>query len=349
VAIIMALRRHGFAVQRGVMICQTRPKDCSLASPIRILLQTTIPAIADDWNIGRFSMLRAHLSSLVGENGLPLCDVIARNRSEPGSPDPVLSTIDRSDFDELWLFAVDTGDGLTSEDCEAISRFRENGRGLLVTRDHMDLGCSVCTLSGVGSAHFFHSKRPEPDRTRRVRDDRETSSISWPNYHSGANGDYQEITIADPPHAVLHDPFAADGLVRYLPSHPHEGAVDAPAGDSSARVIARGVSRATGNRFNLAVAFEPSESGGPALAQSTFHHFADYNWDPSKGCPSFVAEKPGNALAHSPEAQRSIRQYVRNLAVWLAGQPLERDLAARLENQTSEASWDKSPCAEETH
>lgn len=33
----------------------------------------------------------------------------------------------------------------------------------------------------------------------------------------------------------------------------------------------------TGRTFNIAVAFEPSASGGPALAESTFHHFADYN------------------------------------------------------------------------
>ena len=316
------------------MICRTCPKDSSLASPIKILLQTTIPAIADDWNIDRFSMLRDYLSSLTGNDGLPLCEVIARNRSLQGSPDPVLSTIDRSSFDELWLFAVDTGDGLTSEDCEAISRFSQNGRGLLVTRDHMDLGCSVCTLSGVGNAHFFHSKRQEPDQTRHVRDDRDTSSISWPNYHSGANGDFQTITIVDPPHALLHDPDASDGLVHYLPSHPHEGAVGAPEGDLSARVIATGVSRATGKLFNLAVAFEPSATRGPALAESTFHHFADYNWDPSKGCPSFVAEKPGNSLAHCPHAQRSIRQYVRNLAVWLAGRPLNQDFSERVESQS---------------
>lgn len=290
-----------------------------MATPIRILLQTTIPATLDDWHIGRFSMLRDYLSGLTDEDGAPLCAVTARDRTAPGRPDPVLSTIDQSDFDQLWLFAVDTGDGLAPEDCEAISRFRANGRGLMVTRDHMDLGCSVCTLSGVGNAHFFHSQHPEIDATRHIIDDRETAEILWPNYHSGANGDFQTITIIDPPHPVLHDPSAPDGLIRFLPSHPHEGAVDAPEDDPSARVIATGVSLVSGKRFNLAVAFEPSAQGGPALAESTFHHFTDYNWDPSKGCPTFVSEKPGNALAGSPEAQSSIRHYVRNLALWLAG------------------------------
>ena len=287
--------------------------------PIRVLLQTTIPPTSDDWHIGRFSMLRDYLAGLMGPEGAPLFLVTARDRAAPGAPDPVLSTIDRSDFDELWLFAVDTGDGLHPQDCAAISRFRQKGRGLLVTRDHMDLGSSVCSLAGVGNAHFFHSTNPDPDETRRAVDDRDTPQILWPNYHSGANGDFQEITIVGPPHPVLHDPAASEGLIHYLPAHPHEGAVGAPQGDASARVIAKGRSKTTGRDFNLAVAFEPSKDGGPAIAQSTFHHFADYNWDPASGCPSFVTEMPGSGLAHSPEASRAIRQYVHNVALWLAG------------------------------
>lgn len=300
-----------------------------MAPPIRVLLQTTIPTIADDWHIGRFSMLRDYLAGLVDEDGAPLCAVTARDRAAPGAPDPVLSTIDKSDFDQLWLFAVDTGDGLHAEDCAAISRFRRGGGGLLVTRDHMDLGVSVCNLGGVGKAHFFHSKNEEPDETRRVIDDRETAYILWPNYHSGANGDFQEIAAVVPPHPLLHDTAASNGVLRYLPSHPHEGAVDAPADDPSARVIATGTSKVSGRTFNIAVAFEPSEDGGPALAQSTFHHFADYNWDPAAGCPSFVSEVPGDGLARSPDAQRSIRLYARNIALWLAGRSPEKDLLGR--------------------
>jgi hypothetical protein len=291
-------------------------------APVRVLLQTTIPPIGDDWHIGRFSMLRDYLAGLTGPDGTRLFDVTARDRAAPGAPDPILSTIDRSDFDELWLFAVDTGDGLHAEDCAAITRFRQRGRGLLVTRDHMDLGSSVCSLGGVGNAHFFHSRNVDPDETRHAIDDRDTPQILWPNYHSGANGDFQEITIVNPPHPVLQDPAGSDGLIHHFPAHPHEGAVGAPADDPTARVIARGTSKATGKEFNLAVAFEPSRDGGPAIAQSTFHHFADYNWDPASGCPSFVSEPPGSGLAHSPEARQAIRQYVRNVALWLAGRPV---------------------------
>jgi hypothetical protein len=285
----------------------------------KILLQTTIPSTVNDWHIGRFSLLRDYLAHLKGLRGDPLFEVVARDRDPVGKPDSVLSQLDHSDFDELWLFAVDVGDGLTPEDCAAISRFRNRGGGLMVTRDHMDLGCSVCTLGGVGLAHHFHTKNPEPDEARRRRDDIDTTAISWPNYHSGSNGDYQEIAPLGPIHPVLHDPDDAGGVVRFLPSHPHEGAVGTPPGDDSARVIATGRSTVSGVTFNIAVAFEPVGGMGPAVAESTFHHFADYNWDTRMGAPTFVSEPPGGSLAKSVQARRSVGRYVANLALWLAG------------------------------
>lgn len=287
-----------------------------MRTPVKILLQTTIVPTADDWSIARFSLLEALLVAATGEDGRPLYAVTARDRGPVDAPDPVLSTLDESDFDQLWLFAVDVGDGLTSEDCDAISRFRKAGGGLMVTRDHMDLGCSICTLGGVGEAHFFHTHNLNPDPATHVRDDPWTTDISWPNFHSGANGDYQAIQLLHPVHPVLADPASPTGALRYLPAHPHEGGVRAPEG-SGARVIAIGESKATGNPFNLAVAFAEGPAGGRAIAQSTFHHFADYNWDTSTGCPSFVSEKPGDGLVRNPEALADTHRYARNVAAWL--------------------------------
>ncbi len=289
-------------------------------SPIKVLLQTTIPTAADDWNIARFSLLGQFLREQ-RRNGAPLFEVTMRDRENLDAPDSVLSTLDRSDFDEMWLFAVDVGDGLTSVDCAAISRFRRQGRGLLVTRDHMDLGSSICDLAGVGEAHHFHSRNLDPDATRRAPDDSMTTSISWPNFHSGANGDHQEIHAMAPLHPVLKHPDAAGGAIRLLPAHPHEGDVSAPA-HQSARVIAEGMSQVTGRPFNIAVAFEPTAEAGPAIAESSFHHFVDYNWDVSRGCPSFVTEAPGRKMAQEPDALRDTQRYVLNIALWLAGSAL---------------------------
>ncbi|MBC2779164.1 hypothetical protein [Parasphingopyxis marina] len=285
-------------------------------APTKILLQTTIIPTKDDWSIARFSQLAELLASEVNDNGEPLYEVTARDRDPLDAPDAVLSMLDASDFDQLWLFAVDSGRGLTSWDCEAISRFRQGGGGLMVTRDHMDLGSSICTLGGVGAAHFFHSRNPHPDPAMHRRDDPYTRKISWPNFHSGANGDYQTIDPVLPVHPVLSDPGSPTGAIRHLPAHPHEGGVRAPEG-SDARVIATGHSIATGRTFNIAVAFAAGWEGGRAIAQSTFHHFADYNWDVRAGCPSFVTEAPGDGLIRDSQAMADTRRYVLNLAGWL--------------------------------
>src|SRR5713101_2867858 len=236
--------------------------------PLRVLLQTTIPPITDDWHIGRFRLLCDYLAGLTDTEGRPLCEVIARDRAAPpGNDDPVLAGIDRSDIDQLWLFAVDAGDGLTRAECRAIDAFRRRGGGLMVTRDHMDLGLSVATLAEIGAAHYFHSRNADPDPDRCCIDDSFTARILWPNYHSGANGDYQRIEPVVP-----FDPRGA----------------------------------AAGSR------------PGRAVAQSTFHHFCDYNWDIDAGCPSFVDEPPGDGMRREPAARRDIERYARNLVLWLA-------------------------------
>lgn len=284
---------------------------------INILLQTTIVSARDDWSIARFDLLADFLRQQKDGFGNPLFAVTARDREPLDAADPVLSRLHRSDFDEMWLFAVDTGAGLRSEECTAISEFRRSGRGLLVTRDHMDLGSSVCNLDGVGAAHHFHTKNLDP-RFPLERDDSHTVNIDWPNFHSGANGDYQQVEVVGDIHPVLVDASSPTGAIRFLPSHPHEGAVNAPE-NQAARVIATGRSKVTGRRFNLVVAFEGLRGGGRAIAESSFHHFADYNWDPRKGCPTFVTEPEGNAMLRDPAALASVHLYVRNVATWLAG------------------------------
>jgi hypothetical protein len=316
-------------------------------TPIRILLQTTIEPRADDWSIARFSLLREHLESLRGEDGAPRYLVTARDRGAPaGVSDPVLAALDESDFDELWLFAVDVGDGLNAEECAAIGRFRARGGGLLVTRDHMDLGSSVCDLGGVGRAHHFHSHNLDPDPARRAIDDVVTADILWPNFHSGSNGDFQEIVPVGAVHPLLADPDVPDGVLRYLPSHPHEGDVSAPPDDPTARVIATGTSKVTGATFAIAVAFEPQGGMGSAVAQSTFHHFVDYNWDPARGAPSFVSEPPGSGLADNPEARRSTLRYVTNLAAWLAGAPDRHAEVDALDEKLDEALEESFPASD---
>ncbi|HEU4765732.1 MAG TPA: hypothetical protein VFS77_00120 [Pyrinomonadaceae bacterium] len=295
-----------------------------MSNAINILLQTTIPFVEDDWAIQRFSLLAEHLSSIKDDKGALRYRVTTRNReTDADGNDPLLSALDTSDFQQLWLFAVDDGSGLSTEDCRGITRFHQRGGGILTTRDHQDLGSSLCTLGGVGRAHFFHSINPDPDQSRNVRDDQKTENITWPNYHSGSNGDYQKITPAAPVHELLENPDTGSGVIEFFPAHPHEGSVGVPGDEDRARVIATGVSKVTDRDFNLIVAFEGRDDVhgnrlGRAVAQSSFHHFVDYNWDTSKGCPSFLVEPPGDEIRRDPQRLNDIKTYVSNVAKWLS-------------------------------
>ncbi len=215
--------------------------------------------------------------------------------------------------------AVDTGDGLTQAESDAIIEFRKRGGGVLTARDHQDLGLCLCYLGSLGQFNHFHTYNPEPGRTE--NDDQDNPNISYPNYHSGANGNYQRISAVAPVHPILKSAKADAGVIEYFPAHPHEEAVGVPEGTAFARVVATGTSTVSGRQFNLAVAVEgePFEGGvlGRAVAISTFHHLADVNWDTDRGAPSFVTDKPGDEIKRDPARLEIFKDYVRNIARWL--------------------------------
>ena len=279
----------------------------------RILLKTTIPTTVDDWHVGRFSLLAANLAA----HGHA---VTPRDRVEVDGGDVDLADAAAGAYDQVWLFGVDVTSALTDADVAAIDRFRERGGGLMLSRDHQNLGACLAKIGAVGATQHFQDANPEPDAARRCVDDIESPAITWPNYHSGRNGDAQPIEIV----GALHPVFTrADGCaIAWLPAHPHEGTVGA--GDSlagAARVIARGQSARTGAAFNLAVAVEAgiASGGGRVLADSSFHHFCDCNLDPAMGAPSFVDEPWGDGMVRDAAKRADADAYAANIAAWLAG------------------------------
>jgi hypothetical protein len=288
----------------------------------RILLQSTITASPDDWDIGRFSLLADELRA-AGH------DVTTRDRTNRVGDDNVLSRLDSLGYEQLWLMAVDVGDGLTDAEADAIVRFRENGGGVLAARDHEHLGRCLLRLGSLGMINQFHDHTVDPSA---LCDDRNTPTISWPNYHSGANGDYQPVFAGHPTHELLRTTRTSSGRIEWFPAHPHEGGVTANV--PGARVLAKGRSAATGRSFNLAVVLdgELTPDGRPmgrAIAESTFHHFADYNWDLDCGAPSFVTEQPGTQIKADPSRLVIFKDYVRNLAAWLQPAVVAETPAAR--------------------
>jgi hypothetical protein len=286
----------------------------------RILFKTTIPRVPDDWHIGRFSLLLRHVESLRDNRSAQIFSLAARDRTiDADGNDPDLINLPNSDFDQLWLFATDVGAGLSTNDAVAIRRFMARGGGLLFTRDHHDVGACLLKLGEIGHAHFFNSANREPETRRHCVDDTYSQTIGFPNYHSGRNGDLQQIEPEGPVHALLRR-NGVGPIVRF-PAHPHEGVVGVPeAAKGYARVVAKSRSRVTSRKFDSIVAFNPdlAEGLGRAVAHSSFHHFADYNWDPRFGCPSFVTDPEGNQVLADASALDDIHAYVGNLVLWLA-------------------------------
>ena len=89
-------------------------------------------------------------------------------------------------------------------------------------------------------------------------------------------------------------------------------------------MIACGRSTVTGRRFNLARLPRRRDDAatvgalGRVVACSTFHHFADMNWDTDAGAPSFVTEPPGDEIKRDPSRLAVFKDYVHNIARWLA-------------------------------
>jgi hypothetical protein len=273
----------------------------------KILIQTTTTYNKDDWHAARFSLL----AELLRNDGH---EVVVRDRQprEDGS-DPVLSTLPQSNFDQLWLIAVDTGNGLAPADVRGILHFRDRGGGVLTARDYQNFGASLLNLGPIGSVNNFYKYNRDRSRRRLRQDD----------YHSGNNGDFQRIVPMEPVHELLRSDKSPSGVIEYFPAHPHEGALSVPSDMPYARVIATSMSTVSGRSFNLAVTIEnePAHNGhrnGRAIAISTFHHLADMNWDPNIEGPPCMTEPRGCELRNNPEKLEIYKDYIRNIARWLS-------------------------------
>jgi hypothetical protein len=258
-----------------------------------ILVQTTCRAGEGEWQIERFSTL----ASLLRNDGH---DVVARNR-EPGpdGADALLSTLDTSRFDELWLFAADRGNGLAPADVRGILRFRERGGGIFTSRDNENVGLSLLNLGSVGLVNHFRTYNRQL-RRRGVRSSFVRQSTS---------GDYERIVPLEPVHELLRTKRSASGVIEYFPAPEHDAAISVPPYTPHARVIAVAETGTAGGSANLAIAIdnERCHDGRPcgrAVATSCLHQFDDSRFN-----------------ATTDEPSEAFKDFARNIARWLAQVP----------------------------
>lgn len=260
-------------------------------------------------------------------------------------------------FHEVWLFGVSTANPyIQGNELTALTKFMNNGGGILAMGDHEDLGLGLCgNVPRVKSMRkWWYQTIPAgelkaPDSTDLTRNDTvqlinkvdpgfdgqedNYPQPIYPNYRFGYNW-WRPWRHFRYPHPVLCGPR---GAITVFPDHAHEGDCVIPAslnaneypGGVAPEVIAQGrnvVGRTKGvytitdpREFGLLGAYDghlPAASVGRVLVDSTWHHWFNINL---------------RGFDKKTNVYKDILAYFRNVAVWLA--PPERQKRMRLTGQ----------------
>ena len=291
-----------------------------MASTGTALLQTTIGADPDDWCVERFSHL-AGLIRAAGEALRPTFTVVAQNYPGSAPERSALETkLSEGAYDQVWLIAPDLDNGPDPGFFKALEGAVARGTHLVVATDHTDLGSSLLQLGGclasITTTQTFGRQWPNlPSDREYVNAD--CPGITRPCVVTGQNGGVQICRVrADHPILAIDTTIAGHLL---LPAHPHEGVLT-PHGDQQ-QVLLSSHSISSGREQVTAVIDEDSDGHrGVVLHHSTFHHFADFNLDVSRGCPSFVIDPPSQQIKQSPELLNDLRAYVASVVRYLIDQ-----------------------------
>ncbi len=266
-------------------------------------------------------------------------------------------------FHEVWLFGVSTNRPyILASELAALTKFMNDGGGVLAMGDHEDLGLGLCgNVPRVKSMRKWWFTGPLPTPTEPIAPDNANLTRNdtvqlippgnfdpgtggqsdglpqpiYPNYRFGHNW-WRPHRRFRYPHPVLCGPR---GAITVFPDHAHEGDCIVPAmlnateypGGVSPEVIARGRNVVGRTKGGFTVV-DPREFGllgaydGHLPAANVGRVLVDSTWH-----HWFNVNLTGlDATPHSV-AYKDILAYFRNVAVWLA--PKERQNRMRLTGQ----------------
>jgi hypothetical protein len=267
------------------------------------------------------------------------------------SPNPVVvnhisnfnfeSSVNLNDFDQIWLFGINSFGSINANEKNAISDYMNGGGGLFATGDHGSLGNAMCgDIIRVKDMRFW-SDTPnsandtnEVSMTGRRRND---TNAPRPGNTTANTFDHQSDDVPQSigvnkfgtdflPHPLLSisTSIKPSGVIDIMPDHPHEGectpatsftvnGVTIPTQIIATSFVPGG--NTSGGKDSTDPHCFPSISvwdGRPAnvgriVIDSTWHHFVNINLDGSGSAQGGL----------SASDYIVIRQYFMNIATWM--------------------------------
>ena len=275
------------------------------------LLLSTIATDANDWHIGRFSLLGTMIRT-AGEEMDPSFNLTISDYPTSDAERKLLQdNLSSGRYGQIWLIAPDLDNGPDAGFFRALEAAVKGGTDLVIARDHTDLGCCLLELKDclddVGQTQTFQRTWTDLPKDREYADPA-CAAIVTPCVVTGQNGGVQ-ICRQRAEHPLLNFASMIPGHL-VIPAHPHEGVIRKVA--ASQTVLLSSFSITSGREQTTAIVDE-ADGRGMVLHHSTFHHFADYNLDVAKGAPDFVLDPPSTQTAESPALLNDIKAYVRSV------------------------------------
>ncbi len=276
------------------------------------------------------------------------------------SPNPVVvnhisnfnfnTSVNLPDFDQLWIFGIDSGASISSAERNAIEAFMDGGGGVFATGDHGTLGGAIGRdVARIKDMRYWdnfpNSVDSEVGMGNRRRNDTNQpeagSAIS--NFFDNQSDDVpQTIAVrtfgAGMPHPLLSisASLRPSRIIDVMPDHPHEGECKPETSFTvngttvPTQIIATSFVRGGSTTYGGAGkdATEPhcfpsiavwdgwQANVGRIVIDSTWHHFVNINLNGVGSGP--FGDIPGQEPGLTATDWVAVRQYFMNIATWMS-------------------------------
>jgi hypothetical protein len=280
------------------------------------------------------------------------------------SPNPVVvnhisnfdfaTSVNLNDFDQVWLFGIESGDSgrgpITEAEKDAITAYMNGGGGLFATGDHGSLGNAMCgdIIRVRDMRYWIDTNEVSMDGRRRNDTNRPAAGDATSVWFDNQSDEIpQTIGVrtfgSGIPHPLLSisKSLRPSGIIDVMPDHPHEGeckletsftvnSVTIPTQIIATSFVLGGST--TGGNINggkgkaltdphcfpsICVWDGRPANVGRIVVDSTWHHFININL---RGVGSTI-ERPGIQSGGLKRLNASdfiaIQQYYMNIATWM--------------------------------